>query len=222
MDDSSHRAQTLRAYADETASCTLCALAGGRTQVVFGDGDADAELMLVGEAPGYHEDVAGSPFQGQAGELLERLLAEVGLSRSTVYSVNLLKCRPPGNRDPLPDEIAACEPHLFRQIELVQPHVVATLGNFATRLLSGRDQGITRVHGREQAIVVAGRPLVLYPLYHPAAALYTPPMLRTLEEDFARIPALLGRPATAATALAGVAAPPDERPVPESGQLGLF
>ena len=138
-----------------------------------------------------------------------------------MYVANALKCRPPRNRDPLPEEIEACEPHLYRQIELVQPTVVATLGNFATRLLSGRPVGITRVHGQETQLVVAGRTLVLYPLYHPAAALYTPSMLAVLEQDFSRLPALLGAPAVEHRAIPDVVA---AAPVVagEPAQLGLF
>ena len=191
--DAIERAAALRAYADETASCTRCALATGRTQVVFGTGNPDADLMFVGEAPGFHEDQQGLPFVGQAGQLLDRLLAGIGLERDDVYVCNTLKCRPPGNRDPIEEEIAACEPHLFRQIELVQPRVVATLGNFATRLLSGRSLGITRVHGSEQEVTLGSSRVLLYPLYHPAAALYTPSMLQVLEQDFGRLPELLGR-----------------------------
>jgi uracil-DNA glycosylase len=149
--------------------------------------------MFVGEAPGFHEDKQGLPFVGQAGKLLDKLLAEIGLDRSQVYIANVLKCRPPGNRDPQPDEIESCEPHLFRQIELIQPRVVATLGNFATKLLSGKPTGITRVHGVEQDTTVGGNRVLLYPLYHPAAALYTPRMLEVLQQDFARIPKLMGR-----------------------------
>ena len=186
----------LAAYAEETASCERCALAVGRTQVVFGSGNPDADLMFVGEAPGFHEDRQGLPFVGQAGQLLDRLLAGIGLERDDVYVCNTLKCRPPGNRDPLEEEIAACEPHLFRQIELVQPRVVATMGNFATKLLSGRSLGITRVHGSEQEVTLGSSRVLLYPLYHPAAALYTPSMLQVLEQDFGRLPELLGRPDT--------------------------
>ena len=148
--------------------------------------------MFVGEAPGFHEDKQGVPFVGQAGKLLDGLLAGVDLRREDVYIANVLKCRPPGNRDPQPDEIESCEPHLFRQIELIEPKVIATLGNFATKLLSGRPLGITRVHGQEQELTIAGRSVLLYPLYHPAAALYTPAMLKVLESDFARLPGLLG------------------------------
>ena len=186
-------ATELGVFATEVAGCTKCRLAQGRTQVVFGVGDASADLMFVGEAPGYHEDQQGKPFVGQAGKLLDNLLAGIGLARDQVYVANVLKCRPPGNRDPQPDEIEACESHLFRQISLIEPKVVATLGNFATKLLSGKPTGITRVHGAEQETRLGGRRVLLYPLYHPAAALYTPAMLKVLEEDFSRLPALLGR-----------------------------
>jgi DNA polymerase len=219
--DAVERAAALREYAEETASCTRCALAEGRTQVVFGSGSADADLMFVGEAPGFHEDQQGVPFVGQAGKLLDRLLEGIGLTRGDVFVVNVLKCRPPGNRDPLPEEIAACEPHLFRQIELIDPKLVATLGNFATKLLSGRPQGITRVHGHEQEVTLGSRTVSLYPIYHPAAALYTPSMLKVLEEDFARIPGLLERALVEpAVEEAPLAAEPE--PEPEPVQLGLF
>jgi uracil-DNA glycosylase len=183
----------LQEYAHAVAGCTRCRLAQGRTQVVFGSGNARADLMFVGEAPGFHEDKQGLPFVGQAGKLLDRLLAGIGLTRADVFVANVLKCRPPGNRDPQPDEIEACESHLFRQIALIEPVVVATLGNFATKLLSGRQLGITRVHGQEQKTTIGGRDVLLYPIYHPAAALYTPAMLKVLEGDFARLPELLGQ-----------------------------
>jgi len=186
---------------------------------VFGVGNPDADLMFIGEAPGFHEDKQGFPFVGQAGKLLDRLLGGIGLTRDDVYIANTLQCRPPGNRDPMPDEIQACEPHLFRKIALIQPEVVATLGNFATKLLSGKQTGITRVHGQEQRTTIGGSEVLLYPLYHPAAALYTPAMLKVLEEDFARLPDLLGREAV-----------PEPEPVPVAAltapepavQLGLF
>ncbi len=184
---------SLEAYAESVAGCTRCRLAQGRTQVVFGAGNAHADLMFVGEAPGFHEDKQGVPFIGQAGKLLERLLVGIGMSRAEVYIANVLMCRPPGNRDPQQDEIEACEPHLFKKIALIEPIVVATLGNFATKLLSGRQTGITKVHGQEQPTTIGGREVLLYPLYHPAAALYTPAMLKVLESDFARLPELLGR-----------------------------
>ena len=127
--DALSRRSELAAYATETSACMRCRLASGRTQVVFGVGDPAADLMFVGEAPGFHEDKQGYPFVGQAGKLLDKLLAGIGLTRENVYIANVIKCRPPGNRDPQPDEIEACEPHLFRQIALIQPRVVATLGS---------------------------------------------------------------------------------------------
>jgi uracil-DNA glycosylase family 4 len=209
-------ASALDAYGAQIAGCTRCRLAEGRTQVVFGAGNPAADLMFVGEAPGFHEDKQGFPFVGQAGKLLDKLLAGIGLTREDVYIANVIKCRPPGNRDPMPDEIEACEGHLFRQVELIQPKLVATLGNFATKLLSGKQVGITRVHGQDQQVTLGGRSVVLYPLYHPAAALYTPAMLKVLEEDFRRIPELIGR---------GAAPPPEPAAalVAEPAvQLGLF
>ena len=158
---------SLIAYGDQVAGCERCALAKTRTQVVFGSGSPAAELMFVGEAPGFHEDKQGVPFVGAAGKLLGQLLAGIGLTREDVYVCNVLKCRPPGNRDPQPDEIQACESHLFRQIELIQPTLVATLGNFATKLLSGKPAGITQVHGREQHVVLGGNEVTLYPIFHP-------------------------------------------------------
>jgi uracil-DNA glycosylase family 4 len=211
-------ATELAAFAGEVAGCTKCRLAEGRTQVVFGVGDPSADLMFVGEAPGFHEDQQGKPFVGQAGKLLDKLLAGIGLERDQVYVANVLKCRPPGNRDPQPDEIEACEGHLFRQISMIEPKVVATLGNFATKLLSGKPTGITRVHGAEQEATLGGRSVLLYPLYHPAAALYTPAMLKVLEADFARLPELLGRTAEVPEPV------PTHAPLaPEPAvQLGLF
>ncbi len=209
-------------YRDETLGCTRCPLAATRTQVVFGSGDPHADLMFVGEAPGFHEDQSGIPFVGQAGKLLDKLLGGIGLARTDVFVVNVLKCRPPGNRDPHPEEIEACESHLFRQIELIRPRLVATLGNFATKLLSGKPAGITRVHGVEQHVVLGGNAVTLYPLFHPAAALYTPSMQVVLEQDFARIPALLGmeeeRPVEPEPALQ----PPPQSPIGPAVQLGLF
>jgi DNA polymerase len=215
---------SLAAYADAVAGCTRCALAKGRTQVVFGSGSSSADLMFVGEAPGFHEDKQGVPFVGAAGQLLGKLLNGIGLTREDVYIANVLKCRPPGNRDPQPDEIEACEGHLFKQIELIRPKVVATLGNFSTKLLSGKPLGITRVHGVEQEVTLGGSTVLLYPLFHPAAALYTPRMLDVLEADFRRLPELLGRsvePAAAPTPVEPEIAPPPAA-APEPVQLGLF
>jgi uracil-DNA glycosylase family 4 len=223
MTDAVERAAALREYAEQTATCTKCALAKGRTQVVFGSGNPDADLMFVGEAPGFHEDQQGVPFVGQAGKLLDRLLQDIGLTRADVMVVNVLKCRPPGNRDPLPEEIDACEPHLFRQIELIEPIVVATLGNFATKLLSGKPAGITRVHGHEQEVTLGARQVLLYPIFHPAAALYTPSMLKVLEEDFARIPDLLARGAETGAGAAHEEPEPAGTPEEQHAvQLGLF
>ena len=209
----------LAALADAVSGCTRCPLAATRTQVVFGAGSPTADLMFVGEAPGFHEDKQGVPFVGAAGQLLSKLLAGIGLSREDVYICNTLKCRPPGNRDPLPEEISACESHLFRQIELIEPLVVATLGNFATKLLSGKPDGITRVHGREQEVTLGGSPVLLYPIFHPAAALYTPRMLDVLQADFERLPELLGREVAAAPP---VALAPEPAREPAAVQLGLF
>jgi uracil-DNA glycosylase len=208
---------------EAVSGCTKCALHKGRTQAVFGSGSGTADLMFVGEAPGFHEDQQGVPFVGAAGKLLDSLLGGIGLTRADVFVANVLKCRPPGNRDPQPDEIQSCEGHLFRQIELIQPRLVCTLGNFATKLLSGKPLGITRVHGQEQDVVLGGRPVTLYPIYHPAAALYTRSMLAVLEEDFGRIPGILARMNAAeirppAPSQPFAAPQAQEHPV----QLGLF
>ena len=221
VSDAPARAAELERLADEWRGCAKCALSASRTQVVVGTGHPDADLMFVGEAPGFHEDKQGAPFVGQAGKVLERLLQTIGLSRPDVYIANVLKCRPPGNRDPQPEEIEACEGHLFAQVELIRPKVVCTLGNFATKLLSGQPHGITRVHGRPQPRRIGGVDLVLYPIFHPAAALYTPRMLQVLEEDFARIPELLGRPAEPVVRTEPVA-PAAPAPVEQPVQLGLF
>jgi uracil-DNA glycosylase len=210
----------LAALRDAVSGCTRCPLSQTRTQVVFGSGSPTADLMFVGEAPGFHEDKQGIPFVGAAGQLLGKLLSGIGLTRDDVFVANVLKCRPPGNRDPLPDEIASCESHLFRQIELIQPKVVATLGNFATKLLSGKPDGITRVHGREQEVVLGGSRVLLYPIFHPAAALYTPRMLDVLQADFERLPELLG--SAVAPPSAPVALAPEPAPEPAAVQLGLF
>ena len=173
---------------------------------MFGEGDPGADLMFVGEAPGYHEDQQGRPFVGQAGKLLEQLLASIGLTREQVYIANVLKSRPPNNRDPRPEEIDACRPYLWRQIEIIRPKVICTLGNFATKLLSGDPRGITKVHGRPRATVIAGTALYLYPIFHPAAALYTPANLATLKEDFLRLPGAAGAGSAGARGRGGCAA----------------
>jgi uracil-DNA glycosylase len=192
MGTAAERREELKAVWRQAQGCTNCPqLAATRQTVVFGSGNADADLMFVGEAPGVNEDKQGLPFVGQAGRLLDTLLEEIGLTRGDVFIANVLKCRPPGNRDPLPQEIDACQDYLFRQLELIEPRVVCTLGNFSTKLLRGDPTGITRLHGRDEVRRIGPRRVRLYPIYHPAAALYTPKMLEVLREDFARVPALL-------------------------------
>src|SRR5580658_2320792 len=192
MSSASERREALKQLLVEARGCTRCAeLAATRTSVVFGAGNADAELMFVGEAPGANEDLQGLPFVGAAGKLLEKLLGEIGLSRAEVFIANVLKCRPPGNRDPLPVEIENCHEYLYRQVELIQPKVICSLGNFSTKLLRADPTGITRLHGQPQLLTLGARTVRLYPIFHPAAALYTPRMLATLREDFARLPDLL-------------------------------
>ena len=207
----------LAALSAEIEACTGCDLHETRTRAVPGEGDPASDLMFVGEAPGYHEDQQGRPFVGQAGKLLEQLLATIGLTREQVFIANVLKSRPPNNRDPRLDEIAACQPYLWRQIELIRPKVICTLGNHATKLLTGDPAGITRVHGRPQATEVGGVRLYLYPIFHPAAALYTPAMLTTLKEDFLRLPELLTHAAPGAEPSAAdrpAWRPPERRPEP--------
>ena len=192
MGTAAERREELKAVWRQAQACTKCPqLASTRQTVVFGSGNADADLMFIGEAPGSNEDKQGLPFVGQAGRLLETLLGEIGLKRTDTFICNVLKCRPPGNRDPLPQEIDSCQDYLFRQIELIEPRVICTLGNFSTKLLRGDPTGITRLHGREEVRRIGPRRVRLYPIYHPAAALYTPKMLEVLREDFQRLPALL-------------------------------
>jgi uracil-DNA glycosylase len=202
----------LEAVAAEAAGCTRCRLHQSRTQVVFGQGDPHADLMLVGEAPGFHEDRQGIPFVGPSGQLLNRLLEGIGLRREDVYICNVLKSKPPQNRDPLPDEIAACRPWLDAQIRLVDPKVVVTLGNFAARTLLETTTGITRLRGRTYPF--QGR--VLLPTFHPAAALHAqgrrtagPSPLEAMEGDFRVLAELLA-----------AHAPVDDDRLSE--QLGLF
>ncbi len=214
-------------------------LAATRRTVVFGSGNADADLMFIGEAPGASEDEQGVPFVGRAGKLLEKLLEEIGMARSEVFIANTLMCRPPGNRDPQPVEIENCQDYLLRKVELIQPHVICTLGNFSTKLLRGDPTGITRVHGQAEVLALGRRAVRLYPIYHPAAALYTPSMLETLREDFVRLPELLalGAPEQppplelpeiapenppAAAAAADPPSQAESAPPGEVDQLGLF
>jgi uracil-DNA glycosylase family 4 len=226
------RRERLKDVLLQARGCVRCPeLAATRKTVVFGAGNADADLMFVGEAPGASEDEQGVPFVGRAGKLLETLLIEIGLQRSEVFIANVLKCRPPGNRDPQPVEIENCQEYLLRQVELIQPTVICSLGNFSTKLLRGDPTGITRLHGQPEVLELGRRAVRLYPIFHPAAALYTPSMLETLREDFSRLPELLAQGAPEQPAQVGE--PPDlleprdsakessEQP-PADDQLGLF
>jgi uracil-DNA glycosylase family 4 len=219
------REQLVELY-KEVQGCEKCPLHETRTKVVFGAGNADADLMFVGEAPGAEEDRQGLPFVGRAGQLLNQMLEEIGLSREEVFIANVLKNRPPGNRDPQPLEIQACEPWLWRQVQLIEPRVVCTLGNFSTKLLTGSPTGITKVRGTPQVHELGGRMVYLLPLFHPAAALRTPAVKETLRADFATIPELLQRPLPGPAPSAGEIAEAEEEggttPPPPSDQLGFF
>jgi uracil-DNA glycosylase len=208
----------------EASGCVRCPLHKGRTKVVFGSGNANADLMFVGEAPGMHEDLQGLPFVGRAGKLLDQLLEEVGLQRSDVFITNVLLCRPPGNRDPQQDEIDTCKPYLHRKIELIEPKVICTLGNFATKLITRSQRGITGVHGRPQVHELGGRTVRIFPIYHPAAALRSTRTLEELREDFAKLPALLAEPAPvpigAVAPVAAAVAAAEAEPAPP--QMDLF
>ena len=193
---------TLQELAIEAAGCTKCRLSQGRTQVVFGVGDPNAQVMFIGEGPGYYEDKQGEPFVGAAGQLLTRLLGEIGLRREDVYIANVVKCRPPGNRDPLPDEIEACRPYLQGQLDLIRPRVVVTLGNFATRVILDRQVSISRVRG--QRFTVDGRTVI--PTFHPAAVLHgggeAGSQMAAIRQDFVTIKAVLAEPVPVAAAAA--------------------
>jgi uracil-DNA glycosylase family 4 len=204
---------------DEALGCTKCRLAEGRTQVVWADGNLDSEVLFIGEAPGFHEDQQGRPFVGAAGQLLDKLLAEVGLDRSKVAIVNVLKCRPPGNRDPLPDEIESCRPYLQAQLAYMQPRVIVTLGNFATRFILEQPIGITRARG--QRFWRSGSTII--PTFHPAAALrggrfggMNP--VDAIREDLSLVRKVLDEPVPAAQEQPA-AAGQEEAP---ANQLGLF
>jgi uracil-DNA glycosylase len=183
-------AVTLNALREQASSCTRCALAAGRTQVVFGVGNPEADLLFVGEGPGREEDLVGEPFVGRSGQLLDRLMREeLGLDRSQCYIANVVKCRPPNNRDPEPVEIESCRPYLEGQLELINPKVVVTLGNFATRALLQRSEGIRALRGRTYPFR-AGQ---LVPTYHPAFALRSGGMIvAEMRADLLRAKRLLG------------------------------
>jgi len=219
------RRDKLVALYKEVQGCTKCPLHETRTKSVFGAGDADAEVMFVGEAPGAEEDRQGLPFVGRAGQLLNELLEGIGMAREGVFIANVLKSRPPGNRDPQPLEIDACRPYLFEQVRLIEPRVVCTLGNFATKLLSGNPTGITRVRGTPQVHELGGRTVFLLPLFHPAAALRTPAVKETLRADLELLPQLLAGPGPVVAEteveeeIEEPAAPPPEDP---ADQLDMF
>lgn len=188
-------------------TCTRCGLHSGRTKAVPGEGPPDAMIMFIGEGPGFHEDRQGRPFVGSAGKYLEELLASIGLTREQVYITNVVKCRPPGNRDPLPDELAACKPYLDRQIELIAPKVIVTLGRYSmARYFPG--QSISRIHG--QARQVGG--VMVVAMLHPAAALHQPQWKATIETDFKKLPAIIAQ--------AERLSPTEPPPSPQ--QLSLF
>jgi len=197
----------LERLAAEVRECTKCPLHRGRTHAVPGEGPADADIMFIGEGPGFHEDQQGRPFVGAAGEFLEELLDSIGLTREQVYITNVIKCRPPGNRDPLPREVNACEPYLDRQIELIEPTVVVTLGRFSMARAFPNAR-ISHVHGDPRKI----KGIVYYPMYHPAAALHRPSLRSTVEEDMRQIPDVLER----------VDEIPESEPPPQAEQLALF
>jgi uracil-DNA glycosylase family 4 len=197
--------RTLQEAALEASTCVRCRLSQGRTQVVYGVGDPNADLMFIGEAPGFHEDKQGEPFVGAAGQLLNRMLADVEIPRERVYINNVILCRPPGNRDPLPDEVEACTPWLTERIELIDPSVIVTLGNWATRFVLGPQVSISRVRG--QRFPWKGRTVI--PTFHPAAILHgggeSSNQMAALRADFQLMKAALA-----------------ERPAPVEEQLGLF
>ncbi len=201
------KVRELERIAEEVRACTACILHRGRTQAVPGEGPADAQIMFIGEAPGFHEDQQGRPFVGAAGRFLEELLESIGLTREDVYITNIIKCRPPANRDPLPDEIEACGPFLDRQLEVIQPKLVVTLGRFSMARFFPKAR-ISQIHG--QARRVGG--VVCLPMYHPAAALHQPSLRRVVEEDFRRIPDVLAKAEQIG----------EYEPSPEAEQLRLF
>jgi len=185
------KAELLAELGRAAAACTACDLSEHRTRVVFGSGSPGARVVFVGEAPGYNEDIRGEPFVGAAGKLLDELLREiVGITREDVYICNVLKCRPPDNRDPTAHEIETCKPFLVKQIEIIRPDVVCTLGNFATRTLTGRREGIGRL--RRKTIRLEDR--YVFPMFHPAAALHRGDLYDDVRKDFEALKQFLDEP----------------------------
>jgi uracil-DNA glycosylase family 4 len=222
MNQEQRREKLVQLYT-EVQACTRCPLHETRANAVFGAGDADAGVMFVGEAPGADEDRQGLPFVGRAGQLLNELLEGIGMSREDVFIANVLKSRPPGNRDPQPLEIEACRPYLFEQVRLIEPKVVCTLGNFATKLLSGNPAGISRVRGTPQVHELGGRAVFLLPLFHPAAALRTPAVKEALRGDFELLPELLAGPDPGVPQEEEIEeGPAPGPPQPPADQLDLF
>lgn len=224
-DDATARRERLVEVYKEASGCTRCPLARTRTNVVFGAGDADADLMFIGEAPGAEEDKQGLPFVGRAGGLLNELLEGIGLSRERVFIANVLKCRPPGNRDPEAVEIESCRPYLLQQVELIQPKVIATLGNFATKLITANPTGITKVRGTPQLHTLGERTVQVFPILHPAAILRNPGMRPTMEADFAALGGLVSGPAPEQAVVTPAELPPPRSPEaakPAESQLDFF
>ena len=183
----------LKTIRDEVLKCTKCPLCKSRTWPVIGKGNHQANIVLIGEAPGFYEDQSGHPFQGKAGKILDELLEQANLKREEIYICNVLKCQPPNNRNPLPEEINKCSPYLIRQLEIIQPETIGCLGNFATRFvmdlfgLSDKCAGMTKIHGIVFPTIKAGKSTKIIPLYHPASATYNPNMIDTLKEDFRKL-----------------------------------
>lgn len=199
-------ASDLQVIAEEVSTCTLCELSRQRTHAVPGEGSATADVFLIGEGPGWHEDQQGRPFVGNSGKFLDELLGKAGLNREDVFITNVVKCRPPSNRDPLPDEIQACSSYLERQIAAIDPKVIVTLGRFSmTKYFPG--ERISRIHGQPKAI---GRRLVV-PMYHPAAALHQGALRSVMEEDFAKLPKLIAEQERAREAEDEKEAPPTQQ-----------
>ena len=200
-------ADTLEQISLEVQQCQACGLHYGRAHAVPGEGPADAQVMFIGEGPGFHEDQQGRPFVGAAGKFLDELLEMIGLERKDVYITNVIKCRPPGNRDPREDEIAACRTYLDRQIALIQPKIIITLGRFSMARYFPNAK-ISQIHGKARKI----EGILYYPMYHPAAALHQPSLRPTVEEDMAKIPDLIARIDDFA----------DSKPQADATQLSLF
>lgn len=216
MDDKRER---LKSFFHKIKDCRQCGLHSGRTRFVFGSGSAYAELMFVGEAPGRNEDLQGLPFVGRAGKILDDLLESIGMTRKEVFIANVLKCRPPGNRDPGPEEIDICKEYLFEQINIIKPKIICTLGKYSTQLILDTDHGITGLRGK----VFHKDGIVILPINHPAAVLYAPSRMEILQNDFLRIKKIMDSEYRSETS------PPvveEENKADNnndrSGQLGLF